>query len=117
MREILEELNREAGIIGSMVITPDGIMVAAALGPNLEEDRVAAIVSSLLVAVRRCLNELKAPSSLSSCSLNARKGKVLFFDMGNSFLVVVAEAEVKLDSGAESIRGAIARIKNRHAIA
>jgi len=113
MREILNDLNQEEGIIGSMVITPDGIMVSAALGPTMEEDRVAAIVSSLLVAVRRCLTELKAPSSLSSCILNAREGKILFFDMGNSFLVVVAQAEVKLDSGVECIREAIARIKNR----
>ena len=49
MREILNDLNQEEGIIGSMVITPDGIMVSAALGPTMEEDRVAAIVSSLTV--------------------------------------------------------------------
>jgi len=113
VKEILDDLNREEGILGSMVITPDGIMVAAALGPNLEEDRVAAIVSSLLVAVRRCLTELKAPHGLTSCSLNAHQGKILFFDTRNCFLVVVAEAETKLDSEVKSIQGAIDRIKNR----
>jgi uncharacterized protein len=113
VKEILDDLNREEGILGSMVITPDGIMVAAALGPDLEEDRVAAIVSSLLVAVRRCLTELKAPHGLTSCSLNAREGKILFFDTRNCFLVVVAEVETKLDSEVKSIQGAIDRIKNR----
>jgi len=113
MREILEDLKQEKGVIGSMVITPDGIMVSAALGPDLEEDRMAAIVSSLLVAVRRCLTELSAPGSLSSCSLSARQGKILFFDMENSFLVVVAEAGVRLDSSVQSIREAITKIKSR----
>lgn len=113
MKEILEKLNQEVGIIGSMVITPDGMMVCAALSSNLEEDRVAAIVSGLLVSVRRCLTDLKTPGSLVSCVLNAHRGKILFFDMGNSFLVVVAEADIKIDQSVVPIRSAIHRIKNR----
>ena len=113
MKQILEKLNQEAGIIGSMVITPDGIMVAAALGPGLEEDRVAAIVSGLLVSVRRCLSDLKTPGGLASCVLNANRGKILFFDMGNSFLVVVAQADIKVDASVVPIRSAIHKIKNR----
>jgi predicted regulator of Ras-like GTPase activity (Roadblock/LC7/MglB family) len=113
MKEILEKLNQEVGIIGSMVITPDGIMVSAALGPGLEEDRVAAIVSSLLVSVRRCLNDLKAHGSVVSCVLNAHRGKILFYDMGNCFLVVVAHSDIKLDATVVPIRSAIHKIKNR----
>ncbi len=113
MREILQNLNQEVGITGSMVITPDGMMVAAALGPGLEEDRVAAIVSSLLVSIRRCLSDLGTQEALSSCLLSAEQGKILFFDMGNSFLVVVADRDIRLDSGVVAIRGAIHRIKNR----
>ena len=113
MKEILEKLNQEVGIIGSMVITPDGMMVAAALGKGLEEDRVAAIVSSLLVSVRRCLLELRTPGCLGSCILNAEEGKILFFDMGNSFLVVVAKRDIEIDAGVVAIRSAMHRIKNR----
>jgi predicted regulator of Ras-like GTPase activity (Roadblock/LC7/MglB family) len=113
MREILKKLNQEPGIIGSMVITPDGIMVSAALGEGLEEDRVAAIISSLLVAVRRCLLELKTPGVIGSCILSAHQGKILFFDMGNAFLVVVAKRDIEIDAGIVAIRSAIHRIKNR----
>ncbi len=113
MKEILQALNQEVGIKGSMVITPDGIMVSAALGPDLEEDRVAAIVSSLLVSVRRCLSDLQTPGKLVSCILNAHQGKILFFDMGNSFLVVVGQSDIKLDASVVPIRSAIHRIKNR----
>ncbi len=113
MKQILEKLNQEVGIIGSMVITPDGMMVSAALGENMEEDRVAAIVSSLLVSVRRCLTELRTPGGLSSCVLSAEEGKILFFDMENSFLVVVAERDIRLDASIVAIRSAMHKIKNR----
>jgi len=113
MKKILEQLNQEVGIMGSMVITPDGMMVSAALGENLEEDRVAAIVSSLLISVRRCLIDLRTPGSLSSCVLNGLNGKILFYDMGNSFLVVVADRDIRLDTGVVAIRSAIHKIKNR----
>ena len=85
MKNILEELNQEVGIKGSMVITPDGIMVAAALGPELQEELVAAIVSSLLVAVRKASSGLEAEGGLKSCLLHASKGKIMFYDMGNAF--------------------------------
>ena len=113
MKHILENLNREAGVAGSMVITPDGIMVSAALGPQFEEDRVAAIVSSLLVSVRRCLTQLKAGGKLDSCSLHASRGKIKFFDMEKSFLVVVAAPEFKFEENPAPVQAAIQRIKNR----
>ena len=61
MRQILNELNAETGITGIMVITKDGIMVAASLGQDLEEDAVAAFASSLLVSMKRGLTDLQAP--------------------------------------------------------
>ncbi len=113
MKKILEDLNREVGITGSMVITPDGFMVASALGPELEEELVAAIVSSILVAVRKSLKRLSAPDDMHSCVLHATKGKIMFYDVGNMFLVVVADTSLKIDSSIIAIRSAIHRIQNR----
>lgn len=113
MKNILEELNQEVGIKGSMVITPDGIMVASALGPDLEEELVAAIVSSLLVAVKKVLIKVKAPDQLNSCVLTADNGKIMFYDMGNSFLVVVADKSLRLDTSVIAIQSAMFRLKNR----
>ena len=93
MRKILEDLNKEVGFKGSMVITPDGFMVASALGPDLEEDLVAAIISSVLVSVKKALGQMNAPDELKSCVLNATGGKIMFYDVGNTFLVVVADMQ------------------------
>lgn len=113
MKNVLEELNQEVGIKGSMVITPDGIMVATALGPDLEEELVAAIVSSVLVAVNRTLGQMKTTDGPNSCVLTASEGKIMFYDMGNSFLVVVADCSLRLDTSLIAIRGAMFRLKNR----
>jgi len=113
MRQILERLNDEAEILGSMVITPDGIMVSAVVGPDLEEDQVAAFAASLLVAIKRGLAKLRSASGLESCTLTGTAGKIVFYDMENSYLVLVAEADTSLDAGAEAIERAIYEIMNR----
>ncbi|MBN1442494.1 MAG: roadblock/LC7 domain-containing protein [Planctomycetes bacterium] len=113
MRNILKDLNAEADIVGSMVITQDGIMVAAALGRDLEEDAVAAFASSLLVSMKRSLSEIKTPSDISSCTLKGADGKFAFFDMKSSYLVIVADSNTRLDEWTESIQRAKERIMNR----
>jgi len=113
MREILRQLNEKAGAVGSMVITPDGIMVAAVLGERFEEDAMAALASSLLLSLRRCLSTLGAKGSMKSCTLNASDGKVIFLDMSNSYLVVVADQNASLDGDADAIQDAIQEIGSR----
>ena len=113
MKNILQTLNQEVGIKGSMVITPDGMMVAAALGQELEEELVAALVSSLLVAARKTATGLRASGELKSCLLHSSMGKIMFYDMGNAYLVVVANTDLKIDSSIIAIRSAIHKIGNR----
>ena len=96
-----------------MVITQDGIMVAAALGRELEEDAVAAFSSSLLVSMKRGLSSIGTSSPLTSCTLIGSNGKISFFDMKNSYLVVVSTRETQLDDHAEEIQDTIHKIKNR----
>jgi predicted regulator of Ras-like GTPase activity (Roadblock/LC7/MglB family) len=115
MKEILEQLNATAGIRGSMVMTPDGIMAAAALGPDLEVEAVAALASALLVAMKKALRQLVPAESLSQLVLTASDGKMVFVDLGNAYLVVVAKRDVKLDTTMVEIRSAAHHIKNRAA--
>jgi predicted regulator of Ras-like GTPase activity (Roadblock/LC7/MglB family) len=88
-------------------------MVAAALGKDLEEDAVAAFAASLLVSMKRGLAKLRAKSGLNSCTLAGTDGKIVFYDMDNSYLVLVAESDVSLEASAEAIEQAIYGIMNR----
>jgi len=113
MRQILRELNESTGIAGSMVITPDGIMVAAALEKDRDEDTLAAFAASLLVSMKRGLAKLRAKSGLNSCTLVGTQGKLVFYDMDNSYLVVVADADTSLAASADAIDRAVFEITNR----
>ena len=45
MKSLLNNLNQIPGVLGSMVMTEDGMVVAEALTANLESEAVAAIAS------------------------------------------------------------------------
>jgi predicted regulator of Ras-like GTPase activity (Roadblock/LC7/MglB family) len=113
MREILKELNDKTGTSGSMVITPDGIMVAAALGDEFEEDVMAAFASSLLLSLRHGVSAMGRRGGMTSCTVNSSKGKLIFLDMKNCFLVVVADSSMDVDSHSEAIQHAIHKITSR----
>lgn len=113
MREILKVLNEEAGASGSMVITQDGIMVSAALAPGFEEDTMAAFAASLLLSLKRSLQGMSARGGLKSCALSSSNGKMMFFDMQNSYLVLIADSGTVLDGSSGPIQSAIQKITNR----
>jgi predicted regulator of Ras-like GTPase activity (Roadblock/LC7/MglB family) len=56
MIEILKELNKEVGVIGSLVVTPDGIVVESALGPDLDSDTVGALASNVIIATKKAMS-------------------------------------------------------------
>ncbi|MBI3271040.1 MAG: roadblock/LC7 domain-containing protein [Planctomycetes bacterium] len=88
MKKILGELNQEVGVRGSLVLTPDGMVVASNLAVDLQEDLVAAIASSALQTIRRALGQL-GESGFSRLVLNATYGKMVFVDLRIAYLVVV----------------------------
>ena len=113
MRETLKELNEQTGAVGSMVITTDGIMVAAALGDDFEEDVMAAFASSLLLSLRRCVGAMGKQEGMTSCTVNASHGKLIFIDMDSCFLVVVASKTTNFQSHSEAIKKTILKITSR----
>ena len=113
MREILKKLNENADILGSIVITPDGIMIAAALQADFEEEKIAAFTSSLLVALKRSLQQLNNSGPMSFCTVDSTEGKLTFFDLDNSFLVLVTRPNAPITSRMEEINQAITEIQNR----
>ena len=113
MKKILETLNQTAGIRGSMVMTQDGIMVAAALGPDLEEDVIAALASGLLTRMNRSLNQIGTDDELCEFIVTASAGKIVFKNLGNAYLVVVAKRDMELEITMVEIQSAAHRIKNR----
>jgi len=113
MKDLLEHLNQVPGVDGSIVITRDGIMVTAALGPNLSEDAVAALSSSLLLTLKRGLEPVGGSETPEEMILTAEGGKLIFEDLGNAYLVVVTQPNLKLNTDLVDIRSVARKLRNR----
>lgn len=112
MIDILRRLNHGVGVRGSMIVTPEGIVVAADLGGELEEDRVAAMASSVIQETQRCLGKVNL-GQFSEFVLTSVHGKMVFHDIGVAFLVVLTDKGINLDHTLIEIRGAAFKIKSR----
>ncbi len=113
MIDLLEELNAIPGVQGSMVITRDGIMVASALHGELQEDAVAALSSSLVITLRRSLAPLDARVDAEEMILAAEKGKLVFLSLGEAFLVVVTQPNLRLNTDLVDIRSIARKLRSR----
>lgn len=116
MDHILVELNQVAGVKGSMVVTKDGAVVAASLGPDLQKETVAAISSHMIQVSERGLAEL-GRASFERLALQSAHGRMVFVNLDVGYLVVITKMEMKLgqvlievDSAARKIRGLNRRI-------
>ena len=110
MHEILSELNKTTGITGSMVVGNDGIVIAANLQENMEDDTIGALAASITANIHKSLERLQS-SPLKSVTIEAEDAKLFFSDAGLGILVVTAEKEVNIGLIRLEIKNAISRLK------
>ena len=111
MRKILKGLNELVGIRGSMVVSHDGMVIAACLGKPLDEDKVAAMASNVVMNIRRTL-ESHGGMSFDRMTLVSSHGKMMFTDTGIAYLVVVMDRNISLGPTSLEIQSAAMRISS-----
>jgi len=111
VRKILKQLNEAVGVKGSLVLTKDGIVCAAHLSRQLDEDVVAAMASGVVRSTRRTL-AAHGLTDFTRFTLVANHGKMVFTDTGPTFLVVVMDRAVELGPVDIEIESAAMRIRN-----
>jgi predicted regulator of Ras-like GTPase activity (Roadblock/LC7/MglB family) len=112
MYEILEELNKTQGIIGSMIVGQDGIVIAADLHSGLQDETVGAMASAINGSVIKSLEKIKL-TPLKQVTVEASQGKLFLTDIGIGTLVVTTEPKVNLGLIRLEIKNAINQLKNR----
>lgn len=110
IQDVLNDLKSLLGVKGSALVTPDGMMVASALGPTLDNDVVAGLASFLISTIRRSLNEGQI-GSFRRCILNSTHGKVVLIDLGDSFLFVATDQFANLEALLQEAQDASRKIK------
>jgi len=97
LTSILAELNgSSADIEASAIVSTDGLMMAALLPSNMDEDRVGAMSAALLSLGDRTAKEL-ARGSLEQVLIKGDKGYILMTHAGeDAVLTVLAKPQAKL---------------------
>jgi predicted regulator of Ras-like GTPase activity (Roadblock/LC7/MglB family) len=111
MKQILEELNAEVGVKGSIVLTNDGLVMAAQIGGTLDHDTVAANASTTLLEIRKALRAVGI-DGFSKFICNSRFGKMVFVETGEMYLVVVLDKSINLDYTLMSVASAARKIRS-----
>ena len=110
MREVLKKLNTVAGVKGSLVVTPDGIVVTAELSAELDEDVTAALVGNVVTQTVRLLG-IGRYESMERMILTASRGKIVIANLESCHLVVVTNQFINLDLTLLEISSAAKRIR------
>ena len=95
MREVLSELNKTSGITGSMLVGQDGIVIAADLSSEYDNETVGALASSISSTVAKSLERMQQ-TPLRQLTIEADQGKLFINTTPVGFLVVTTEESVNL---------------------
>ncbi len=79
MYQILEGLNKTSGITGSMVVGKDGIVIAADLNTQVDEEAIGALAASITSNIQKSLERLNT-SPLTQVTIEADNAKMFFSD-------------------------------------
>jgi predicted regulator of Ras-like GTPase activity (Roadblock/LC7/MglB family) len=110
MFQILEELNKTAGINGSMIVGQDGIVIAADLNTNLQDEAVGALAASIVDTVKKSMERL-SNEHLKQITVEASKGKLFLTDVGIGILAVTTDPQVNVGLVRLEIKNAAEKIK------
>lgn len=111
MREVLKNLNESVGVRGSLVMTKEGVVVAACLGDDLEQETIAALASSVLGALGRSRKSSFHLGEVARFTLYAKHGRLIFEIVESLVLVVVTDKYIDLDITLLEIAGVAKRLQ------
>jgi uncharacterized protein len=116
MYQILEGLNKTSGITGCMVVGKDGIVIAADLNTQVDEEAIGALAASITSNIQKSLERLNT-SPLTQVTIEADNAKMFFSDAASiGLLVVIAEPDVNIGLVRLEIKNAIHRLTGQEAV-
>ena len=105
MEVVLRTLNEKAAAKGSVVVTNDGMVVAADMRKDMRKDIVGALSSFLISATDRCLRQGQI-GQFGRMVMTATHGKVVIQSLHDFFLVVVVDQFADMGLTLEAVASA-----------
>ncbi len=95
MYKILEELNKTTGVTGSMIVGQDGIVIAADLTTQLQDEAVGALAASIVSTVQKSMSRL-SQDALEQITVEASEAKLFLTHVGIGILAVTTDPQVNV---------------------
>jgi predicted regulator of Ras-like GTPase activity (Roadblock/LC7/MglB family) len=109
VKAILEELNGTIGARGSLIVSRDGLLIAADVSPDVDVARLSALGAAILSDVAKSL-QVAGLSGLAQCEVAAEQGKAILVAAGPAYLLVLLGPRIELGPGSVEIRSAARRV-------
>lgn len=108
---ILADLNRVEGILGSLIVSKDGLLIAHALPRDVDPELIGAMAAAIFGTAERSASRL-AQGELLQVMAEASGGKLLAIDAGKGILAVLTEPNCNLGLIRIEMRDAAEKIKS-----
>ena len=112
MERILGDLNKAAGIQGSIIIGKDGIVIASELLDEMDEEMVSALGSSIILSSEKVAEKMQH-GNVVSILIETDKSKWCIHRISIGYLIAIAHTDVNLGLLRVEIRDAALKIDNK----
>jgi predicted regulator of Ras-like GTPase activity (Roadblock/LC7/MglB family) len=109
MESVLIELNKTPGIMGSFVVSSDGMIIASDYTSELDDERLGAIISSIINSTERAISKMQL-GKLHGFVLETDQNKIVLQSFNLGFLVVVSHKDSNLGLVRMESRTAVSKI-------
>lgn len=110
MRRIVEDLLRVDGVVGSLLVGKDGLVVASTLLDPEDAEVLGAMSAAVYAEIDKATKRIGV-GGLSDAIINAQDGSFLMLQSHELILVVITQRTVNLGLVKMEMRKAAARIK------
>lgn len=109
MRKIVEDLNRVDGVIGSLLVGKDGLVVASTLLDTEDAEVLGAMSAAVYGEIDKATKRIGV-GTLVDAIIDAREGSILLLEAKDLILVVITQRVVNLGLIKMEMRRAARRI-------
>lgn len=95
MNDLLQQLNRVRGVGGTMLVSGEGLVMAAALRQGTDENQLAASIGNLLDGTNKICSNYQL-GKLSSFNAASELGGIVVLSTGPAFLAIVIDPSANL---------------------
>ncbi len=112
MYEILNRLIKIEGGHASLVMGKDGLVVAADLGTDADEDSIAAVGSQIMNALVGALDRMRM-GGFKRFVVTGREGKIIMADAGSVFVVILLGLDTTMGLAGVELKEAVQEVRRK----